>query len=78
MPLDAKGQMVDVSKLDVPTPPPPSVVKWPPTRIFPSSCTASVRTAPFAPGSNFRLTAGWHSHNDYLQIWYETGAVGAI
>jgi O-antigen ligase len=31
-----------------------------------------------APGSTFRLTTGWHSHNAYLQAWYETGAVGAL
>jgi len=34
--------------------------------------------APFAPGSDFRLPTGMHSHNDYLQTWYETGAVGAM
>jgi O-antigen ligase len=34
--------------------------------------------APFAPGSDFRLPTGMHSHNDYLQTWYETGAVGAL
>jgi O-antigen ligase len=34
--------------------------------------------APLAPGSDFRLTTGWHSHNVYLQAWYETGAVGAL
>ena len=34
----------------VPVPPPPSVVKSPPTRIFPSACTARARTLPFAPG----------------------------
>jgi O-antigen ligase len=34
--------------------------------------------APFAPGSDFRLPIGMHSHNDYLQTWYETGAVGAL
>src|SRR5262249_21619538 len=31
-----------------------------------------------APGSKYRLTTGWHSHNAYLQAWYETGAVGAL
>ena len=30
-----------------------------------------------APGSDFRLTTGLHSHNGYLQTWYEAGAVGA-
>ena len=34
--------------------------------------------APLAPGSEFQLTAGWHSHNVYLQAWYETGAIGAL
>ncbi len=32
----------------------------------------------FAPGSDFRLTTGWHSHNAYLQTWFETGAIGAL
>jgi O-antigen ligase len=31
----------------------------------------------FAPGSDFRVTTGWHSHNAYLQTWFETGAIGA-
>jgi O-antigen ligase len=35
-------------------------------------------SAPFAPGSHFQLTTGWHTHNAYLQTWYEAGAVGAI
>ena len=30
-----------------------------------------------APGSEFRLTTSLHSHNGYLQTWYEAGAVGA-
>lgn len=33
---------------------------------------------PLAPGSEFRLTTNLHSHNGYLQAWYETGAVGAL
>jgi O-antigen ligase len=33
--------------------------------------------APLAPGSEFRLTTSLHSHNGYLQTWYEAGAVGA-
>jgi O-antigen ligase len=33
---------------------------------------------PRAPGSDFRLTTNLHSHNDYLQVWYEAGAVGAL
>jgi hypothetical protein len=36
----------------VPVPPPPSVAKAPPTRIFPSVCIANALTAPSAPGSN--------------------------
>ena len=31
-----------------------------------------------APGSDFNRSTGWHSHNAYLQVWYETGAVGAL
>jgi len=34
--------------------------------------------APLAPGSGIRLTTSLHSHNDYLQVWYEAGAVGAV
>jgi O-antigen ligase len=33
---------------------------------------------PHAPGTKFQLSAGSHSHNAYLQVWYETGAVGAL
>jgi O-antigen ligase len=33
---------------------------------------------PVAPGSDFKLTTSLHSHNVYLQAWYETGAVGAL
>jgi hypothetical protein len=34
--------------------------------------------APLAPGSDHaKLTTALHSHNTYLQTWYETGAVGA-
>lgn len=33
--------------------------------------------APVAPGTHFRLTTSLHSHNAYLQVWYEAGAVGA-
>ena len=33
---------------------------------------------PMAPGSDIRLTTNLHSHNGYLQAWYETGAVGAL
>jgi O-antigen ligase len=34
--------------------------------------------APSAPGSRFRLSTSLHSHNAYLQVWFETGAVGAL
>ena len=34
--------------------------------------------APSAPGSKFRLSTSLHSHNAYLQVWFETGAVGAL
>jgi O-antigen ligase len=40
--------------------------------------TRNDENAPRAPGSKYRLTTGWHSHNAYLQTWYETGAVGAL
>jgi hypothetical protein len=32
---------------------------------------------PRAPGTDFRMTS-LHSHNAYLQVWYEAGAVGAL
>jgi O-antigen ligase len=31
----------------------------------------------YAPGSDLRLTTGWHSHNGYLQTWFEAGGIGA-
>jgi O-antigen ligase len=31
-----------------------------------------------APGTKFELSPSWHSHNAYLQVWYEAGAVGAL
>jgi O-antigen ligase len=34
--------------------------------------------APSVPGTRFQLGTGLHSHNAYLQVWYETGAVGAL
>jgi O-antigen ligase len=34
--------------------------------------------APLAPGSRFALSTSLHSHNAYLQVWYETGAAGAL
>lgn len=38
----------------------------------------SNRNAPRAPGSDIVLSTGWHSHDGYLQTWYEAGAVGAV
>ena len=34
--------------------------------------------APLAPGTTFKLSTSLHSHNAYLQVWYEAGAVGAV
>lgn len=34
--------------------------------------------APRAPGTRFQLEPGLHSHNAYLQVWYEAGAAGAL
>jgi O-antigen ligase len=31
-----------------------------------------------APGTHFHLSTHRHSHNAYLQVWYETGAFGAM
>ncbi len=39
---------------------------------------AKDRDAPLAPGTDIQVSVGWHSHNGYLQIWYEAGAVGAL
>ena len=39
----------------VPVPPPPSVVKSPPTRIFPSACTARARTIRIRAGIEARV-----------------------
>jgi O-antigen ligase len=33
---------------------------------------------PKAPGTIFQLSTHVHSHNAYLQIWFETGAIGAV
>jgi O-antigen ligase len=33
---------------------------------------------PKAPGTPYALSVGWHSHNAFLQVWFETGAVGAM
>jgi O-antigen ligase len=30
-----------------------------------------------APGTHFKLSTDLHSHNAYLQVWFEAGAVGA-
>jgi O-antigen ligase len=35
-------------------------------------------SVPRAPGSPFALTTSVHSHNVYLQVWYEAGALGAL
>jgi O-antigen ligase len=35
------------------------------------------RAARLAPGTRFELTTNLHTHNAYLQVWYEAGAVGA-
>jgi exopolysaccharide production protein ExoQ len=37
-----------------------------------------VTGTPVIPGTRFHLAPGMHSHNAYLQVWYETGAVGAF
>jgi O-antigen ligase len=34
--------------------------------------------APPVPGTRFQPGTGLHSHNAYLQVWYEAGAVGAL
>jgi hypothetical protein len=46
------------------------------TRVYHKSKGGA--NAPQAPGSEFRLETGWHSHSAYLQAWYETGAIGAV
>jgi O-antigen ligase len=33
---------------------------------------------PRVPGTRFQPGTSLHSHNAYLQVWYETGAVGAL
>jgi O-antigen ligase len=35
-------------------------------------------TAPLVPGTGFQLSTSLHSHNAYLQVWYEAGLVGAV
>jgi len=34
--------------------------------------------SPQAPGSTLRMSIRHHTHNGYLQVWYEAGAVGAL
>jgi O-antigen ligase len=46
------------------------------TRVFHK--TEGGAGAPVAPGSQFMLETGWHSHNIFLQTWFETGAIGAL
>jgi O-antigen ligase len=38
----------------------------------------STQVRQLAPGTNYELTTHWHTHNGYLQTWYEAGAVGAV
>ena len=38
---------------------------------------AAREEAQVAPGTRFELATDLHSHNAYLQVWYEAGAVGA-
>jgi exopolysaccharide production protein ExoQ len=38
----------------------------------------AVRERVTAPGTTFRLSPSLHSHNAYLQVWYEAGGVGAL
>lgn len=40
--------------------------------------TTRPEDAPRAPGSDIPATTGWHTHNVYLQLWFETGAVGGL
>jgi hypothetical protein len=39
---------------------------------------AGAAEGPVAPGTQFHLTTSLHSHNAYLQVWFETGAVGVL
>jgi len=34
--------------------------------------------SPLSPGTPYRLSVSWHSHNAFLQVWSEAGAVGAL
>jgi O-antigen ligase len=35
-------------------------------------------SAGYAPGTEYALSTSVHSHNAYLQVWFETGLVGAV
>jgi O-antigen ligase len=39
---------------------------------------AAHRAGLTAPGTGFEISPSLHSHNAYLQVWYEAGAVGAF
>src|SRR5262249_26346193 len=39
---------------------------------------ADAAGTPVIPGTRYQLAPGVPSHNAYLQVWYETGAVGAL
>jgi O-antigen ligase len=39
---------------------------------------AEAGEAPLVPGTRFHLATNLHSHNAYLQVWYEAGAMGAL
>jgi O-antigen ligase len=39
--------------------------------------SAAEEEGEFAPGTRFPRRLSLHSHNAYLQVWFETGAVGA-
>jgi O-antigen ligase len=38
----------------------------------------AAREGQTAPGTSFQLSPSLHSHNAYLQVWYEAGAAGAL
>jgi O-antigen ligase len=38
----------------------------------------NLQDSPLAPGSTIPVTTNLHSHNVYLQTWYEAGLVGAV
>jgi O-antigen ligase len=43
-----------------------------------SHAEAETMEARRVPGTDFHLSTSVHSHNAYLQVWYETGAAGAL